>query len=308
MTLVQSSPKAIKIWTTDIKAVYLWETKVRPSWPSESIIYKMDADSSGNLYVPNLWYDQYGRTTSTAYNWKISVDGWTETTYSGSTWTSDGITLSWYTASSNHTITIKPVSEDYWWARAFCWGSLKSAKRNITEIVYDWSYMWYAVSATAVWWYSRYYQYYWCSKLTNAAEEVMPDTVTTIWVYYRAYQYSYDTLITSSPEEALSNSVTSIWGYFRTEQFRWCSALNEVKWWKDLSVWNSYYRQTQYYWTASSKTVKVLSNVWYWSYNEATLPNNLIATVQVPSAYLNNFINASVNPRLNITDSKFVWY
>ena len=30
MTLVQSEPKAIKIWTTDVKAVYLWENKVRP--------------------------------------------------------------------------------------------------------------------------------------------------------------------------------------------------------------------------------------------------------------------------------------
>ena len=31
MTLLQKEPKNIKLWTTDIKAVYLWTTKVRPS-------------------------------------------------------------------------------------------------------------------------------------------------------------------------------------------------------------------------------------------------------------------------------------
>lgn len=256
--------------------VYFWQ-----DWYyEESIVYKMNADSSWNLYVPASWI-----STSWSfwpnYSWKISVDGWTETTY---TWNSSSwkkITLSWYTAWSNHTIQIRPTTEWYWWARAY--GRVNtSCASYLTEILYDGSYMWFATSATATWNYFRYYLYSWCSSITYSPEEVLPDTVTSIGTY------------------------------FRVRQFENCTSLTEIKWWKDLSIWNgTQYRNLQYYWCTAMKTVKVLSDVGYSSYGSWTngaLNNAYVTSVSVPSAYLSNFKNTSNQPRAWIDDSKFVWY
>lgn len=278
---IWTSPlKSAYVGTTPVKEVYVWTTKVRPSWPAyptESIIYKMNADPSGKLYVPTGWYGTDGGL-GVSYNWKVSVDWWAETTY---TWTSSNwwnIALSWYTAWTNHTIMIKPTTESYWWARAYSWFNT-AGKTYLTEIIYDWSYMWFAVSATATWNYFRYREYQDCTNLLNSPEEVLPDTVTSIWTYFRAMQ------------------------------FMWCTSLNKIEWWKDLSIWNSYYRYRQYYQCTANKTVKVLSDVWYASYNNQTLQNGYVTTVSVPNAYLSNFINTiTEQPRSLITDSKFVWY
>lgn len=267
----------IKIWNQDVTKVYIGSEQIRPSWPAtESIVYKMNADSSGNLYVPVGWY-AHSTSSYWSYDWNVSVDWGTATNYSW-TWSSGwSITLSWYTAWSSHTITITPTTEAYWWALAYWWRNTAWAA-YLTEVVYDWSYMGYWESATSTWYYFRYYQYRWCTSLTSAPEEVLPDTVT------------------------------SIGGYFRYGQYYWCTVLTEIKWWKDLSIGGSYYRYRQFYNCTASKTVKVLSDVWYASYNADTLQNSYVTTVSVPSAYLSNFTWSSKYPRRSITDSKFVWY
>jgi hypothetical protein len=327
----------------------------------------MNADSNGNLYVPVGWC-KHNWSAWASYDWNVSVDWWTSTNYSW-TW-SDwwSITLSWYAAWSNHTITITPTTEEYWWALAYGWITTAWVT-YLTEVVYDWSYMWYWESATSTWnnfrrsqyywctslttapaevlpdtvtsiwnnfrhyqyynctsltaapaevlpnsvtsiWSSfRYYQYIWCTSLTTAPAEVLPSSVTTIWTHFRAFQYNWCTSLTTAGTEALPNSVTSIWTYFRARQYYWCASLTEIKWWKDLSIGNnSYYRHNQFYNCTSSKTVTVLSDVWYASYGSGTLSNSYVTTVYVPSAYLSNFTWASVQPRSSIDDSKFIWY
>lgn len=312
-------------WGGSVPVVYKWEM----------IVYKMNADDSWNLYVPTSWYN-HSWSMASPYSWKVSIDGWTETTYSW-TWSSrSAITLSWYTSGSSHTIKIKPTTESYWWALAFWWW-WTPWRTYLTEVLYDWSYMWYWVSATDAWDYFKYSQYSWCTNLTKIPDEVMPDTVTTIWRsfmssqcgstwllespkeyisnsvttiwnYFRAGQYSQCTSLVSSWEESLPSTVTSIWIRFRFQQYQGCTALTEIKWWKDISVWNSEsYRYRQYN-DAPNKTVKVLSNVWYSSFDDTTLPNKYVTSVSVPSAYLTTFKNTSNYPWAWITDSKFVWY
>lgn len=275
--------------------------------PTEYIEYKMNADSSWNLYVPVWWYWTSWKSDC-PYSWKVSVDGWTETTY---TWTSSfwaSITLSWYTAGSSHTIKIVPTTESYLWARAYSWYNTSWANK-LTEIVYDSSYMWYAVSATDTGNYFRYVTYYSCTNLTKPAEEYMPDTVTTIGNSFRRSEYAQCSSLTYAPEEVLPDTVTSIGTLFRDQEFTYCTALTEIKWWKDLSIGNnSYYRRYQFSNITSNKTVKVLWNVWYNSYNQDTLQNSYVTSVSVPSAYLTNFKNSSNYPWVWITDSKFIWY
>lgn len=297
-------------WTTEtwaVKAVYLWENKVRPTIPKESIIYKMIA-TNGYLRVPTTWVTvSWGYWVP--YSWKVSVDGWAETTYTGSSANNWNILLEWYTAWEEHTIMITPTTEDYWWARAYSWGSVSYGRNDVTEIVYDWSYMWYAVSATDTWNYFRYNQYYNCQNLIKAPEEYLPDTVTTIWNFFRYYQFTNALKLPTAPAEVLPSSVTSIWTNFRWYQYNNCQLLSEIKWWKDSSVQGTAnYRVYQFRYCVTNKTVKVLSDVWAASSDANTLENSYVTQVKVPSAYLNNFKNATVQPRSSITDSKFVWY
>jgi hypothetical protein len=329
MTLVQK----------EIKAVYLWETKVRPATPAveEKIIFKMKADSSWNLMVPVAWVDT-GGSVWVSYDWQYSVDGWTA---ARAYWTSRSwgyfYAATWLVANSVHTITLTPTTEAYWWARAFNFYQTWVAYL-LQEILYDSSYMWYWISETNTWWCFRYMQYVGCTALTTAPEEYLPDTVTTIWdnfrreqfrgctglttlpdevmpnsvtsigAYFRLREHFSSTSLTKSAVEAMSSSVTTIWTNFRSQQYQSCSVLSEIPWWIDLSVWWANYRYQQYYQSTASKTVKVLSNVWYASADALTLQYWPVTQVQVPSAYLNNFKSTSNNPWVNISDDKFVWY
>ena len=182
----------------------------------EKIVYKMTADSSGNLYVPTWWYWGWAYNS---YNWEISVNWWTWTEYSW-TWSSwSYITLSWYTYWTSYTITVTPVSEEYWWARAFGWSNQQSKSNLLTEIVYDKTYKWFATSATDAWDYFRYREYFQCGWLKNAPEEYLPDTVTTIGSSFRYSQYSACSNLREAPEECMPNSVTTIWVRFRYDQY-----------------------------------------------------------------------------------------
>lgn len=341
MVLTEQSPKKIYKGSTEIKAVYLWENKVRPPFKpaQESIVIKLTANSSWTLYIAKAWYGADWNFWA-SYKWNISVDGWQSSYYNWSSSNGWVISLSWYTANTDYIVTITPSTESYWWARAFWWKTVSSTYKNLfKEVLYDWSYMWYATSATNTGNRFRISQYYWTA-LTKAPDEYIPNTVTTIWSDFRADQYYWCTGLLSSPDEYIPNSVTSIWGNFRSEQYYWCNhlissweealpntvtsiwgsfrqyqyhscaLLENVKWWKDLSIGNSsLYRYRQFYSTKpSGLVVKVLSDVWYASYSNQTLQDYYVSQVQVPSAYLNNFINSTKQPRVNITDSKFVWY
>ena len=353
ITIDEYAPYIDKIWWGD---VYKWEY----------IEYNMIADGSWNLYVPIGWYS-HTRSNDCSYSWKISVDGWAETTY---TWTGSfrgAITLSWYIVWTSYTIKITPTNETYGWALAYGWDWVTWAS-NLTEVIYDSSYMWYGVSATDTGNYFRYNQYKTCSNLINPVDEFLGDTVTTIWDEFRYWQYGGCTSLIKAPDEYMPNTVTTIWEGFRSEQFYSCSNLREVwdeklsdslqtiwpyfrraqffnctkltstalealpdgitsiwynfragqyrrctslsyiKWWKDLSIWNSNYRSSQFDECTSNKTVKVLSNVWYQSTSTDDINNNYVTQVFVPSAYLTTFKNSGNYPRVNITDSKFVWY
>lgn len=306
MPLISKEPKSIKLWSQDVRAVFLGDNLVWGADFWEKIIYKMNADSSWNLYIPTAWYST-SWSQNASYSWKVSIDWWPSSTYS---WTSSywgSITITWYTAWTNHTITIRPTSETYWWARAYCWYNT-AWKSYLTDIVYDSSYIWYADSDTNTWICFRYFQYSWCSTITSCPDEVLPDTVTVIGEKFRWYQYYWCTSLLFAPIELLNDNTTSIWRYFRAEQYNYCSALNEVKWWKDLSIGGTYYRQNQFSIATTPKVVTVLSDVWYSSYNDLSLPNAYTTTVYVPTAYLNNYKNSTINPRQYITDSKFVWY
>lgn len=298
----------IYTWDTLAKEVYIWDVKVRPNEPVyewEMIAYKMNADSSWNLYVPTAWYGTWG-SMNCSYNWKVLVDNKWERTFSW-TWSwGSKITLSWYTSWSSHIITIKPVSESYWWARAFWWTNT-SCKTYLTEVIYDWSYKWYATSATNTWNYFRWHQFDWCSNLVYVPDEVLPNTVTTLWNYFRIQQFQDCSNLLEAPAEAFSSSISTLAMSFRTSQYARCTKLNSHRWYICINLDRpNYYRENQFQSCNANKVIKVLNNVS--NYSEQLWSTSYITQVKVPSAYLTNYRNSSYSPRANIADNKFVWY
>jgi hypothetical protein len=64
MTLVQTEPTSIKIWSTAVSAVYVWDTKVRPVAPVE---YEVTANTF--LYMPlKTNYTDYGTGSTVDWN------------------------------------------------------------------------------------------------------------------------------------------------------------------------------------------------------------------------------------------------
>ena len=248
----------------------------------ECIRYKMNADSSGNLYVPIGWYNRSSSSRNASYNWNVSVDWWQSTNYSWtwSAWWS--ITLSWYTAWSSHIIKITPTNVAYWWALAYWWTDTTWAP-YLTDILYDGSYIGYGSNATQTGNFFRYSQYKWCTALTTATKEMLPNWVTNVGWYFRNNQYQWCTSLTTTAAEVLPTSVTSIWYDFRTNQYAWCTSLTtpavEVLPGSVTSIGGDF-REGQYSWctalTAAAVEVfptTVTSIGWYfrsWQYSWCT--------------------------------------
>jgi len=227
MTATQQTISGIHLGDQTVKKVFkwgdqVWPTSTPPAPAGEYIEYRAIADNSGNLYVPTCWYST-GWARNCPYDWKVSIDWWTELPVSWTWGDNTYETFWWYSAWTSHTIKITPNIEDYWWAKAY-WRYMNK-RSSLREVIYDGSYMWYAVSATDTGNYFRYYQYYGCTNLTLAPNEVLPDTVTTIWTSFRESQYANCTSLSSAPNEVIPNSVTSIWSDFRYYQYLGCTGL-----------------------------------------------------------------------------------
>lgn len=281
---------SILVWKEDINREY--------------IEYKCMSDNWWLVRVPASWYNNEWQQNC-YHNWIVTVNWWTPVTMSWYWW--PWANISWPRwANEEVTVRITPASTPtYWWARAFWWHNFWH--QYITEVIFDWSYMWYADSATNTWDNFRYYQYYWCYSLTVPPEEYLPDTVTNIWDSFRAGQF-VSCGITYSPEECLPASVSYVWHQFRSSQYAHCNSLSEIRLFKDYT-WTkfSWYRDYQYYECNTNKTIKVF-NMYPQASNYTIFDNAYITQVQVPSAWLNDYINFNDVPRNQITDSKFVWY
>lgn len=294
------------------------EVNVTPDWPLypiESIVYRMQTDGSGKLHVPISWRNR-SQNAGASYDWNVSVDWWTPTRYSGRWYNGSVFALQWTYSQWVHTIEITPNDPVYGWALAYWWANTQQYyhAERLMEVLYDWSYMWYAVSATDTWNYFRAWQYIWCKNLLAAPAEYLPEGVTNIWNSFRNQQFLDCSSLLSAPAESLPDTVVSIGESFRSSQYAQCVALSSIQWWKDLNIWGMYYRSTQYNHCTAEKTIKVLGNVWYsmsWATWTAVhgVANEYVTRVDVPAIYLNNFLASDAPlPRSQIDNNKFYSY
>lgn len=267
----------------------------------EYIEYKIITGADALVWIEWYWiWNTWERNNS--FDWYVSVNWWVEVHATWPAWAN----ISWPRSYNEEvTVRIRPATRTYWWARAFWW--YWNPHNSITEVIFDWSYMWYADSATDTWNYFRSNQYNWCAMLRNAPEEYLPDTVTTIGTYFRNQQFYWCSILPYAPVESLPNNVFSIGWSFRNGQYGNCTWLTQIRWWKDINLTVSTYRVDQFAWCTNNKTVKVLSDAMASSSTD-TLDNDYVTQVKVPTTYLNNFKNFNDAPRSLISDSKFVWY
>jgi hypothetical protein len=154
MTLVQTEPKAIKIWSTAVSAVYVWDTKVRPSI--------QPITTAGIYHSSDLWLISISSDWST---WTTIADKnlWATVVYH------DGDALSesncWYYYQ--------------WWNNhpyPFTWTVTTSSTRVNPTGYWPWTVNWYWSYTPFIkgtkWWMTTYVADLWWNVTgTNAAKQ-----------------------------------------------------------------------------------------------------------------------------------------
>lgn len=200
----------------------------QPTTEVERTTLRIKADWSGDIYLPVCWYNFSG-TQACTYNWKVSIDAGTETTYSGTWGANTNIKVwFWLKPGTTHTVEIKPVEDEYGWCRALCYKDSTYAS-SLINIISDKSYKGYAKSAEESGDYYKYYQYAWCVNLLDTDNEVLPDTVHFLGNNYRAYEYLGCSSLKGNAQEKIFKQVRKIWTNYRANQYQNCSWMTTVR-------------------------------------------------------------------------------
>ena len=219
----------------------------------EKLALRIRANNDWDIYLPVAWYSPDG-TQDCDYDWKVSIDGGEETTYTGVGSNNWAIRVGYgLNPLSVHTVIIKPSVEWYGWLRAF-WYKGTTIGSSLINIISDKSYKGYALSELYSGNYYKAYQYYGCENLINTDEELLPDTLEVIGDYYRYYEYAGCVKLVSNAEEKILKTVKVIGNYYRAYQYENCTNINKINmrainW---ASVGNNY-RYNQYSWIATDK-------------------------------------------------------
>lgn len=256
----------------------------------ERVTLRIKTNSSGDIYLPTAWYSIEG-TQNCPYNWYVSIDGGEDTTYAGTGSSSWAIRVwYWLRPWTIHTVTIKPVVDDFLWCRALGYKGSAYAPYLI-NIISDKSYKGYAFNAIFSWDYYKAYQYQWCTNLLNTDDELLPNTLEIIGSNYRAYEYAGCTSLKNNAEEKILKSVKCIWDNYRAYQYQNCTSINKIgiraiNW----SSVGSNYRSGMFSWACSTANPANITIEWgiceggsWW------LVDNRVKTIKVYSWLVDDY-------------------
>lgn len=156
-------------------------------------------------------------------------------------------------------------------------------------------------NVTSIWANFRGEQYYWCTKLTTAVNEVMPEAVTSLWASFRYRQYCWCSSLTIAAVEALPSALAEAWSQFRREQYLNCSMTTFPR---IINVTSTQCRQQFAYLTYTTEMTCV-NDVMSERYSVSWLSK---AIVKVPNEYLQNYKDSTLSPWKEVPDENFVWY
>lgn len=204
MTLVQFEPKAIKIWTTDIKKVYLGSTLVRPpfkprtftiSWTEQSNMssgwtYSDDAAglTAGSWDFDDFfWYSAVLLNASGVETAKMTQSWWV---FTGAMTTLGNITswdnvmikfpIRWIKMSKNWSVVTLSITEEL----NKTWYQYYAFNENWTQkdCLYLWAYKW-----TNSWWYLRSWS--WTSSIWGISLNAAVSAANAYWWWYHEETY-----------------------------------------------------------------------------------------------------------------------
>ena len=248
----------------------------------ERVTLRIKTNSSGDIYLPTAWYSITG-TQDCPYNWYVSIDGWEDTTYAGTGSSSWAIRVwYWLRPWTIHTVTIKPVVDDFLWCRALGYKGSAYAPYLI-NIISDKSYKGYAFNEIFSWDYYKAYQYQWCTNLLNTDDELLPNTLEIIGNNYRAYEYSWCTSLKNNAEEKILKSVKAIGNNYRAYQYQNCTSMNKI-WIRAINRASvgSNYRNNMLSWVATASnpaTITIEGGIVEWG--SWWLTNNNVKSIKV---------------------------
>ena len=240
MTLIQTEPKSIKLWTTDIKKVYLGSTLVRPKPRTFTISWTEQSNmSSGWTYSDDAAWLTAGSWDFDDFFWYSAVllnTSWVETAemiqswgvFTGAMTTLGNITswdnvmikfpVRWIKMSKSWSVVTLSITEELnkaWYQyRAFARGTKNS--HTIKDNLYIWAYHWSRISGVLK---SRSWQ----AKATSAS---------TDWT---SYFTSTTACTTAQANWAWYDNIT----YF-AQQYINCLYM--------MKYWNPYQYSTVWYW------------------------------------------------------------
>lgn len=284
----------------------------------ERVTLRIKANSSGDVYLPTAWYSTEW-TQNCPYNWYVSIDWWADTIYSGTGSSSGAIRVGyWLKPWTIHTVTIKPVIDDFLWCRALGYKGSTHAPYLI-NIISDKSYKWWAVNNIFSWDYYKAYQYQWCTNLLNTDDELLPNTLEIIGNDYRAYEYEWCTSLKNNAEEKILKSVKSIWDNYRACQYQNCTSIERI-WIRAInraSVGNNY-RQNIFNWASSSAhPANITIEGWICEGGSWWLADSKVKTIKVYSWLVNDYkalltwitsTKISANPIWDTNDYEYIEY
>lgn len=200
MAYERKEPKSIKLWSTDIKKVFLGSTQIRPWWwqPWADTILYYDFEHTSWTTESNL------ATTGSTYDWIFSATPtiWTLTSwkkYFDTEWTVYSATSSWFSTVdySNATVciwlnpqdtTTKSYFWQSWWNTPWGWtaswlGTIFCEKTSSSYSMELWQTYWKTVSTSNV-----PVNTWTCLTITNYNETV---TIYCNWVQVTQWTNGY---------------------------------------------------------------------------------------------------------------------
>lgn len=234
MTLIEQSPKAIKLWTTDIKKVYLGSTQVRPKPRTFTISWTEQSNmSSGWTYSDDAAWLTAGSTDFDEFFWYSAVrlnSAWVETaeiTQSGSGWNWKLNINSLWTLTSWDNIMIKfPVR----------WIKMSKSWSTVTLSITDWLNR-------------SWYQYYAFQKTWDVDSNTENTATYPLYLWtYLSYKSNNVLKSWSWQTPQGSNTMPNELSYASANGTWWT-----IMWWYQRCLINAYYIMK--YWNPDSQSV-----------------------------------------------------
>lgn len=229
MTLSQSEPQKIYIWSTEIKAVYKWDTKVRPTWPDKDYLC-FTANTAGSTVKLTKTWSPTSVTLETSTDWRT----WTTyTIWDTITLTNVGDKVYWRNTSESDTKFSLSSNAVYkfsmTWSIAWSWDiNFLLNKNSTTSLLWNYCFnsLFYGCAslttapklpATTLTSYCYQHMFHDCSSLTTAPS--LPATTLMWYCYYSMFQSC--TGLTSLPK--LPATTLTSYCYYR--MFQSCSSI-----------------------------------------------------------------------------------